>query len=426
MKKSSLSLNTLWMLAGNFSRVFMQAVYFVIVARALGADGFGAFVGVTALVGIVSPFIGLGSGNILIKNVSRNHSIYFSEWGTALGKLLWSSLLLMSLLVLGCNLFLPGTIPFILIVCVVLSDGLLMRLLDMCGQAFQAFERMKWTAYLSFLISASRLLGSVVLLILGSKVTLEYWAIIYLSSTLLSSGLATFFAIFQLGKPQFNVKTWFSNLLEGIYFSVSLSSQNIYNDIDKTLLTRLSTLEASGIFAAAYRVIDVAFTPIRSLLNATYPKFFQHGELGVKNGYLYTKKIIPFALIYSIVIGIAMYTFAPILPLFLGEDFENSIEIVKLLSVIPLLKTIHYFAADTISGAGYQGLRSFIQIFIAIFNIILNFILIPEYSWLGAVYTGIISNALLGILLWISVGVLIKKEQGLDKNKHHVELQKQA
>lgn len=107
-----------------------------------------------------------------------------------------------------------------------------------------------------------------------------------------------------LGRPAFKFKLLFEDLKEGFYFSISLSSQNIYNDIDKTLLTRLSTLEVSGIYAAAYRVVDVVFTPVRSLLNATYPKFFKLGIDGIYNCYQYTKKILPYALTYSVIAGV--------------------------------------------------------------------------------------------------------------------------
>ena len=72
-----------------------------------------------------------------------------------------------------------------------------------------------------------------------------------------------------------------SELREGFYFSAGLSAQTIYNDIDKTMLARLGTLDATGIYGAAYRLIDVSFVPLSSLLAATYPIFFQKGTDGI-------------------------------------------------------------------------------------------------------------------------------------------------
>ena len=43
-----------------------------------------------------------------------------------------------------------------------------------------------------------------------------------------------------------------------------LASQSIYNDIDKAMLGRLSTLGAAGAYTAGYRIIDFACTPSAS------------------------------------------------------------------------------------------------------------------------------------------------------------------
>ena len=47
----------------------MQAAYFVLIARAMGPSTYGAFVAIVALTGILSPFAGLGSCNLFVKNV---------------------------------------------------------------------------------------------------------------------------------------------------------------------------------------------------------------------------------------------------------------------------------------------------------------------------------------------------------------------
>ena len=81
---SALARNTLWMVSGQGLRLIIQAVYFTVIARSLGANNYGAFVGVVALVGIVYPFGMLGSGNLLVKNVSRDKSLFARYWGQAL------------------------------------------------------------------------------------------------------------------------------------------------------------------------------------------------------------------------------------------------------------------------------------------------------------------------------------------------------
>src|ERR1700747_422734 len=84
LRNSRLARNTVWMSMGQGLRLIIQALYFVVIARSLGAANYGAFVGVVALVGIAYPFATLGSGNLLVKNVARDPSLFSLYWGRAL------------------------------------------------------------------------------------------------------------------------------------------------------------------------------------------------------------------------------------------------------------------------------------------------------------------------------------------------------
>src|SRR3954471_13237840 len=84
LRQSSLLKNTLWMFLGQGMRQLLRAAYFLIIPRALGVDQYGLFVGVTSLAAVLAPFASLGIGNLLIKNVSRNHNIFREYWGNSI------------------------------------------------------------------------------------------------------------------------------------------------------------------------------------------------------------------------------------------------------------------------------------------------------------------------------------------------------
>jgi O-antigen/teichoic acid export membrane protein len=73
---------------------------------------------------------------------------------------------------------------------------------------------------------------------------------------------------------------------------------------------------------------------------------------------------------------------------------------------------VHFFLSDALSGAGHQGLRSAIQIGVALFNVLINFWLIPAYSWRGAAWSSIASDALLALGIGTAVLVLSRRAQG--------------
>jgi O-antigen/teichoic acid export membrane protein len=200
-------------------------------------------------------------------------------------------------------------------------------------------------------------------------------------------------------------------LREGFYFSSSLSAQTIYNDIDKTMLARLGSLDATGIYAAAYRLIDVAFIPVRSLLAAAYPGFFRSGQHGIALSLAYAKRLLPRALAYSVAVAVGLLVAAPLVPRVLGAEYARTTEALRWLALLPLLKTMHYFAADSLTGAGHQGLRTLVQVLVALFNVVVNLWVIPAYSWRGAAWSSLASDGLLAASLWCCAAFLRSRRQ---------------
>ncbi|WP_166238564.1 oligosaccharide flippase family protein [Paenibacillus turpanensis] len=408
--KNELAKNTVWMLIGFGFRILIQAGYFVVLARMLGADGFGSFVGVAALVMIAAQFSGLGTGNLLVKNVARNPKAFEVYWGNSLVITLLSSLLLIPLVLLVSSIILPGNISSLFVLLIAAADIIFLRVNENAAQAFQAFQKLSWTAFTNVQISTIKMIAAVGIMLMVKEPQVMDWGYAYLLCSIISAVISVVLVHTKLGKPRVHLAIMKPELKEGLYFAVGGASLGAYNETDKSLLTKLSSLEAAGIYGAANRIIDVTFTPIRSLLFAAYAKFFQHGEKGIKNSFQFTIKLLPLSTGYGIICGACIFLFAPIMPLVLGADFEASVEAVRWLSIVPLLKSFHYFAADSLTGAGYQGFRSLAQIGAAVVSIGLNMFLIPMLAWKGAAITAIITNTVLSMTMWTGILYLTRKK----------------
>jgi O-antigen/teichoic acid export membrane protein len=179
------------------------------------------------------------------------------------------------------------------------------------------------------------------------------------------------------------------------------------------MLARLGSLDATGIYAAAYRLIDVAFIPIRSLLAAAYPGFFRSGNQGITSSLAYARRLLPRALAYSAAVAIGLLVAAPLVPRALGAEYARSTEALRWLALLPLLKTFHSFAADSLTGAGHQGLRTLVQVLVALFNVFVNLWIIPAYSWRGAAWSSLASDGLLAASLWCCAVFLRTRQQAL-------------
>jgi O-antigen/teichoic acid export membrane protein len=404
----TLARNTVSMIAGQGIKLVIQAGYFLMMARNLGPHQYGAFIAVTAAAAISSPFVGNGSGLLMIRNVARQRNEFPECWGNTLLMTLVSGIALSLGVIFGCLAFLPHSIPAVVIVLLVVSEVVLLRFVDAAGWAFQAVEELGWTAKLNVFATFTRLAGIAAIVILH-RPTLMAWSVAYLVGSVVSGLVAIGCVVHYLEAPKLGLDRIRREWREGFYFSTSLSAQTIYNDVDKTMLARMATLDAAGIYAAGYRLIEVAFIPVRSLLAAAYPGFFRAGERGIRGSFTYAKLLLPRAAAYSAVAVLALLAAASLVPRFLGPEYARTAVALRWLALLPLLKTLHCFAADSLTGAGYQRLRVLLQVGVAIFNILLNLWLIPTFAWRGAAWASLASDGLLVIVLYLAVLMLCAK-----------------
>ncbi len=407
--------DTLWLLVGKGMRLVLQAAYFVIIARTLGVANYGAFVGTTALVAIVSPFVGVGIETLLLKNVAKDRYLFREYWGNALWMVVVTGIVLMGGLELVRPIILPSISP-LLIILVGVSELIFGTVTNIAIRAFQAVDRLNVSAQINIFVMFTKVVAAFSLMYFFSKPTLLAWTWLYLVSSGVAALLAVVLVHRLLGAPKLALERILPELKEGFYFSISNSAYTIYNDIDKTMLARLSTLEATGIYAAAYRLIDVAFIPVISIAGAAYADFFRKGKDGIAATVAFAKPLVMTTSAYSIVAGIGLLLLAPVVPYILGSEYTNVVDALRWLAPIPFFRGLQHFGGDILSGTGFQGLRSAVEVIISIFNIGSNLYLIPLYSWQGAAWSSLASDGLLMLMLWSSVAVLYHKQNSTLSN----------
>ena len=409
--RSSLAIDTLWMLLSKLFNVVMQALYFIIVARMLGAEDYGSFIGVTALASIVFPFLSLGSEHILVKYVSIDKAIFNTYWGNSLILLVSNGTALTILLLILSPLIFAQNIAKTTIFLILLADLLCLGILDLGGKALMAVKMIKKTAQLGILNTCGKLIAALSLAVFFDNPDTNSWAYLYLASSLVITVLTLLLVTKLVGYPKPKLSELKSRIGEGIYFSISGSAQNINTNLDKTMLTSLSNATATGIYGSAYRFIDVGNVVLLALFGATYTRFFEHGASGIKSALTFAKKLLPLLTIYAIVSVVGYIVFAPFVPILLGAEFSEAIAALRWLAPLPAIAAFQFLAADTLTGSGHQKSRSIVQVSSAVLNILLNIWLIPIYSWQGAAWATLISDSLRLICLWAIVFVLYRRQE---------------
>jgi O-antigen/teichoic acid export membrane protein len=410
----SLLKNTAWAFGGQGARLIVQAAYFVVIARSLGAGNYGEFIGISALMAILSPFAGNGAGQLLVKHVSCDREHFGVYWGNGLLLMVGSGLSLSALAMLLGPYLLPHSVPFRLVLIISLTDILILNLGDFAAKAYQSVERLDRYAQVTVLPTITRAAAAVVLSITVHHPGALQWGYLYLASTVAATGLAMIAVCIELDSPRFAIRQIPREIADGFFFALSESARSIYNDIDKTMLVRMSTLTDTGIYGAAYRLIEVSFSPTKSLLQAAYPRFFQHGREGIATSLMFGRRLVRNAGAVSIVICLALLVGAPVIPYVLGKGYADCVEALRWLSILPLLKTVHQLMADTLTGAGYQRLRTMFQVMVAIGNVLINLWWIPAYGWRGAAWSSLLSDGILAILMYSAANVLAHSQSKRD------------
>jgi O-antigen/teichoic acid export membrane protein len=176
------------------------------------------------------------------------------------------------------------------------------------------------------------------------------------------------------------------------------------------MLGRLSDFVSTGIYSAAYRIIDVSMTPVRSLVSAAYPQFFKRGVGGMRATYPYAKSLIYKSSLYGAAISTSVWLFAPVLPSLLGRQYIAAVPALRWLALIPFLRCFHVFLADSLSGAGFQRTRTAIQVIVGLVNVGLNLVILPRYSWRGAAWTSLACDGMLVVVFWLTAIYLFRRQ----------------
>ncbi len=395
-------------MGGQLGAALLQAAYFVLIGRALGSAQYGAFVGVVALVSVGSQFSGLGMEMLLLREVSREPRQFAVSWGRALQvTVAGAALLLLLAVTLGHVIFARALWP--LLPYVALADGLFGRLLQVASRALQATRQMRWAAVLPIGMSATRAGVAAVFfrLVETGRVTATAggWVAMYWTASAAAALLALAVLTAKLGWPRF-ARVRGGELCEGLSFAVSSSSISAYNDLDKTLLVGAGQMQAAGVYGAAYRVVDVATMPIYSLFTAATPRFFRAGAGGnagdavesVAETEALMRRLLKRALPGVLGLSALLFLAAGALPVALGPSFAGSVEALRWLCLLPVLRLLHYTWGTAVTASTSQWRRTAAQVAAAGLNLGLCAWLIPAWSWRGAAWASLATDAALAAM----------------------------
>lgn len=403
VSSSKMARNAGWMFAGQFGNLFLQAGYFVMMSRLLGSSEYGIFIGAFAFTSFLATYSAMGSGTLLLRYVSSDVGRFAAYWGNILlTTTVLSTILITVAWIAAPHLINPASAA--LVVITGMANCFCGEITRNAGMAFQSFERLSATAVLNLATSFLRLSAVITMLVLLHHATAFQWSLVALAVSAVAAIASIITVTAFYGFPAFSLQLMRLRLAEGFGFSFAFSTTTIYNDIDKMMLSHYGMNAANGIYALAYRAVDIATIPVMALRDAAVPKFFRIGAESREDAKYLAFRLMKRSALVSALIAVALYFAAPLIPWLAGPSFAESVIAVRWLCLLPVLRSIHQMCGSGILGMGKQNYRTSSQIIAAGANFLLNLWCIPAYGWRGAAWTSLFAD---GLLAALNVGLLL-------------------
>ncbi|MCX6811254.1 MAG: oligosaccharide flippase family protein [Candidatus Berkelbacteria bacterium] len=380
----------------------LSLVSIIFVTRYLGTDGFGRYVIITVFVNAVAILAELGIDQIMIKELYKTKRDNRDEIiANAFALRIVSALIIFIIGALSSHFF-PYNSVVVIGIWIVSFSAFLNAISLIFLDIFQISLTMHYQVIADFL---GKIL-TFILVVLSVYLDLGLYFILLaiVAGTILQFSIAYIWAggLMKLSL-KFNWTIWKGLLIKSIPLGISIVLGFIYYKVDTIILSLLKPSYDVGIYGASYKVLDVVVAFPAMFCGLLFPilagcyakKHMNRFNALIQKGF--DILIITGVPITIILLGLAR----PIIFLIAGNQFINSIRVLEILAPTAILIFINSIFFIAIVGGDKQNKLIFPFTFLAIFNIVLNLILIPKYSYIGAAIATIATQILALGIPWL-------------------------
>ena len=264
---------------------------------------------------------------------------------------------------------------------------------------FQAFEELKYQAMGTILNSGLLLVG--ILITIGLNLGVIAIAGSYTVAYLIFLIFMIIKFVQKFGVPgfEFDLSFWKDTVMKSAPFGLTNFFYTIYFSIDIVMLSYLSGDYATGLYKSAYNIINV-FTTFYAVYQFTiFPvmsKFFVESKDLLKVSY---EQSVKYLLLIILPISIYALLYArPIINLIYSNQYSLASVPMQILIWTVSFLFVNGAASVLLNAVDKEFTVTKIYIVAAVFNVILNSIMIPNFGYNGAAIATVISEILICVL----------------------------
>jgi O-antigen/teichoic acid export membrane protein len=385
--------NTGIIMVGDLIFRLISLVVIIYLARYLGTVGFGQYCFVFAYLAFFGVIADLGLQDILVREMSRDPSTVPKLIGNAyfIRLILTVLAVVLSMVVISLMSYPADTTTYVYIAAFTV---LFISFSDFYATIFQANLKMEYReiAKLAFKIISA----SLIFWIIFSQGTLMQVIIALVFSEMVKTLISYIFSR-KLVRPRFEIDfgLWKYLLKESLPIALAGAIFIIYHRVDVVMLSMMEGDASVGIYSAAYKLSEPLYLIPAALVMSLFPIMsasFKSSKERLINIY---KLGVRYLLIITLPIAIGTTLIADkIIFLIYGPEFSGSATALQILIWTLVFTSIGAVLVSLLISVGKQKLNTLSSVLCAVFNICLNFILIPILSYNGAAIATVMTNTI--------------------------------
>ncbi len=390
--------NTSWLSISQVLTSVCAFLWTILIAIYLGVTDYGIVSFAISFTGLIGIVMDLGMTTYITREIAKNKDLLFRYMNNIfIFKLILSTILFF---ISGLILYILGYSHLTIIVTLIFTiEIIIMSITTFLNGIFQAFEQLKYQAIGSILNSGFLLLG--ILITIFFNLGVISIAISYTIAYLIFFIYVFLKYIKKFNFPRFELDLKFIKkvLIDSLPFGLTNFFYTIYFSIDIVMLFYLSGDYATGLYKSAYNIINVFttfFVVYQSVVFPVMSKFFKESQDLIKVSYELSVK---YLLLIIIPLSVGVFYYArPLVDLIYRNQYSLASTPVQILIWTVLFLFINGTASVLLNAIDKEKTVTKIYIIAAAFNVCLNMVLIPAYSYDGAAIATVLSEILITFL----------------------------
>lgn len=399
-RRSSLAVNTSWSLFAEATQVVLSAALFLVLVLVLEPDEYGRLGAALAIATAAGGLAFVGSQQLLVRSLAVD-SIFAEEWNRSFTTLLAGSTMVCAILLALRTVLLPE-LSFITFALILIAQIFFYGLAELAVYAAQGHRRLVVAAQVRVAAGVVRMAVLGLFVLVGER-SLAGWAPWMLASNGLAAVVALALAHRAFGHLPRPTRIRAKRVRDGFPYMLSQSSSSLLDSADRPMLVGYGFANEAGIYFAGYRIASLAAVPIRAIAGASDADFFAAGAKSARSAYGLAVKTTKRAAAVGALAALALFVGAGLVEVIAGEEYAETTTVIRVLSVLPLIRALQLFAANALTAIGRHSTRIGMLLASLVVNIGFNIALIPRFDWSGALGATFAAELFFAAGLWLGL-----------------------